>query len=86
MYEGDFILRISTSCEVKNKNKSVHLITYSLLTDFKSVFFFENGTSTTTNFYKTYHAKCKLKYGMASEDIIACTVGRRLCESSGRKF
>ena len=36
MYEGDedFILRIGGSNEVKNKNRSIHLITYSLLFDF----------------------------------------------------
>ena len=58
MYEGDedFILRIGGSSEVKNKNRSIHLITYSLLFDF-TLDFFENGT-TITGFYKTYHAKC----------------------------
>ena len=70
MYEGDedFILRIGGSSEVKNKNRSVHLITYSLLFDF-TLDFFENGT-TITGFYKTYHAKCKLNYGMAADNII----------------
>ena len=70
MYEGDedFILRIGGSSEVKNKNRSIHLITYSLLFDF-TLDFFENGT-TITGFYKTYHAKCKLKYGMAADNII----------------
>ena len=64
MYEGDedFILRIGGSSEVKNKNRSVHLITYSLLFDF-TLDFFENG-KTITGFYKTYHEKCKLRYGM----------------------
>ena len=47
IYEGDedFILRIGGSSEVKNKNRSVHLITYSLLFDF-TLDFFENGTTT----------------------------------------
>ena len=53
---------------MKNKNRSIHLITYSLLFDF-TLDFFENGT-TITGFYKTYHAKCKLKYGMAADNII----------------
>ena len=53
---------------MRNKNRSVHLITYSLLFDF-TLDFFENGT-TITGFYKTYHAKCKLKYGMSADNII----------------
>ena len=72
MYQGDqdFLLRIGGSTERK-LFKSVTLISYGLLTDF-TLDFMENGT-TMTGFHKAYSAKCKMKYGMPSSEVISLT-------------
>ena len=71
LYEGeeDFILRIGGSNKVKGQNRSVSLISYGLLTDF-TLDFMENGQSI-SGFYNAYLAKCKMKFGMKSSDMIS---------------
>ena len=75
-YDGkaEMLLKVSRNPQLEKVHNGrlgfkINLVSLSLLTDFVNDFF-KNGT-TMRGFYKAYHSKCTMKYGMNENKVIS---------------